>query len=213
MLLKIIIEILILWVIFALFMEILVRKRGPIGGIQYYEKAVQERAIELGLITRKGLKNQKICSSILLIAIDLIIPFIMIVFINGAQSYWDLIWQYYVLFMGQELYDWFIVDIWWVTLTDWWVIPGIEDLNYLWHDPKIKFFNKIKLIPISAVLAIIVGGGNQREKAREKNLKKQQQQQKGNKNSGLSNLQRKEKDAEIMRQKQAAAAAKKAGGK
>ncbi|ORX48663.1 four F5 protein [Piromyces finnis] len=51
--------------------------------------------------------------------------------------------------------------------------------------------------------------GNQREKAREKNLKKQQQNKKGNKNDGLSNLQRKEKDAEIMRQKQAAAAAKK----
>lgn len=43
-----------------------------------------------------------------------------------------------VLFMGQELYDWFAVDVFWVASTDWWLIPEAQDLEYLWHVPKGK---------------------------------------------------------------------------
>lgn len=54
--------------------------------------------------------------------------------------------------------------------------------------------------------------GNQRDLAREKNVKKQQDKDKGVRTDGLSPAQRKEADAERMRQKQAAAEAKKNGG-
>lgn len=54
--------------------------------------------------------------------------------------------------------------------------------------------------------------GNQRDLAREKNMKKQQEKNKGQRDDGLSPTQRKEADAERMRQKQAAAEAKKAAG-
>jgi len=156
--LSLIIEILILWVIFQFYLEFLVRRKGPIGGIQFYPKAVQERALELGLISRKILKNQKLWSIILLVLIDLIVPFIMIVIVNHAKTFWEMTWQYYVLFAGQELYDWIVIDVWWVTLTDWWIIPGIEDLNHTWHDPKIKFINKIKVFPFATILAVVTGG-------------------------------------------------------
>ncbi|KAG5488102.1 hypothetical protein LSCM1_08167 [Leishmania martiniquensis] len=54
--------------------------------------------------------------------------------------------------------------------------------------------------------------GNQRELAREKNMKKQQEKTKGHRDDGLSPAARKEADAERMRQKQAAAEARKAAG-
>jgi len=54
--------------------------------------------------------------------------------------------------------------------------------------------------------------GNQRELARAKNLKKQQQQSKGSKETGMDKTKRMERDAEIMRQKQAKKAAEKAEG-
>jgi len=54
--------------------------------------------------------------------------------------------------------------------------------------------------------------GNQRELARAKNLKKQQAQSKGSKESGMDKTKRMERDAEIMRQKQAKKAAEKAAG-
>lgn len=44
--------------------------------------------------------------------------------------------------------------------------------------------------------------GNQRELARERNMKKQQATQKKNKEDGLTHEQRKQRDADIMRQKQ-----------
>ncbi|KAM4066875.1 small EDRK-rich factor 1/2-like, N-terminal domain-containing protein [Hirsutella rhossiliensis] len=52
--------------------------------------------------------------------------------------------------------------------------------------------------------------GNQRDKAREANLKKLAAQKKGNNMSGTEMQRAKEGAAEIMRQKQAAAEAKKA---
>ncbi|KAL2203541.1 hypothetical protein CC79DRAFT_1371593 [Sarocladium strictum] len=54
--------------------------------------------------------------------------------------------------------------------------------------------------------------GNQRDKAREANLKKQAGQKSGNNMSGSEMAKAKESAAEIMRQKQAAAEARKAAG-
>jgi len=51
--------------------------------------------------------------------------------------------------------------------------------------------------------------GNQRELARAKNLKKTQDAAKKNRDDGLTASARKERDADVMRQKQQAAAAKK----
>ncbi|XDV28735.1 hypothetical protein PO909_031952 [Leuciscus waleckii] len=44
--------------------------------------------------------------------------------------------------------------------------------------------------------------GNQRELARQKNAKKQSDMHKGKRNDGLSGAARKQRDAEIMQQKQ-----------
>ncbi|KAG5512526.1 hypothetical protein GH5_08493 [Leishmania sp. Ghana 2012 LV757] len=54
--------------------------------------------------------------------------------------------------------------------------------------------------------------GNQRDLAREKKLKKLQEKNKGHREDGLSHAARKEADAERMRQKQAAAEARKSAG-
>ena len=126
---KIIVEILILWVCYVLYMAILVHRRGPIGGIFFYPKAMQERTIALGLITAVELKRRRRFAMVLLLAWMLLVPLILIVFVNGARSYWDCCWQYYVLFLGAEFFDWLVIDTIWVALSDWWLIPGTEDLK------------------------------------------------------------------------------------
>lgn len=155
---KIIVEILILWIFFALFMRMLVHRRGPIGGIHYYPKVVQQRVVELGLITEREIRVQSVIAAVVLITMDLVFPYLMIVIANGARTFWDCVWQYYVLFMGQELFDWIAVDIIWVAMSDWWIIPGTEDLNDTWHDPKKKFLGKLILIPAAVPIAAVVGG-------------------------------------------------------
>lgn len=57
MLIHICVEILILWCLFAVYMAILVGGKGSIGGIQFYPKEVQERVLELGMITKEQLKK------------------------------------------------------------------------------------------------------------------------------------------------------------
>jgi len=159
MLLKIIVEILVLWLIFSLFMWLLVgRGRGVMGGIQYAPKQVQKRVVECGLTTEENIRNQTVCAGLLLVLIDIIVPFLMIYFINGGRSWWEFVWQWCVLIMGQELYDWLAVDLYWVCYTDWWLIPEAQDLNYLWRDPKIYLKKYIKMyIIVIPVLALILG--------------------------------------------------------
>jgi len=162
MLVKMIVEIVIMWACFVLFMWILVgRGRGPVGGIQYAPEQVQKRVTECGLITQEHIRKQRICASVLLILMDIIVPFMMIYLINGGRSWWAFVWQWCVLIMGQELFDWFAVDIYWVCYTDWWNIPEARDLEYLWRDPKTmkkKCRKKYIMVYMSLpVLALIIG--------------------------------------------------------
>lgn len=151
-------EILILWICYALYMAILVHRRGPIGGIFFYPKVMQERVIELGLITAEVLKRRRNYACVLLLTWMILVPLVMIVFVNGARSFWDCFWQYYVLFLGAEFFDWLVIDTIWVALSDWWLIPGTEDLNDTWHSTKVKRWKLVKLIPLSVPVAAIVGG-------------------------------------------------------
>ncbi|MBR1750938.1 MAG: hypothetical protein IJ740_08700 [Ruminococcus sp.] len=154
----IIIEILILWIFYIIYMAILVHKRGPVGAIFFYPKVMQERVIELRLITQKEIKQRRNFAFVLLLVLMILVPLIMIVFVNGTRSYWDCCWQYYVLFLGAELFDWLVIDTIWVALSDWWLIPGTEDLNDTWHSPKVKRWKMLKLIPFSVPVAAIIGG-------------------------------------------------------
>lgn len=158
MLLKLILEILVLWVWFALFMAWIVKGKGPLGGIFYYDKQVQQRVMELGLIDQKTLQKWRTAANSTLVVGDVVILFIMIVLVNGARSFWDCAWQFYVLFIGMELFDLAAVDILWVAKTKWWDIPGTEDLQQLWHDPTKKIKGKARLLIVTIPLAAIFGG-------------------------------------------------------
>ena len=122
---KLIIEILILWIIYALYMAILVHKRGPLGGIFFYPKVMQERVIEIGLMTERELKRRR---------------------------------TFAYMFLGAEFFDWLVIDTIWVALSDWWIIPGTEDLNDTWHSVHVKKWKMLQLIPFSIPISAIIGG-------------------------------------------------------
>ena len=102
LLLKLGVEILILWILYILYMAILVHRRGPLGGIFFYPKVVQDRVIELGLISKAQFKKRRAFAYVLLLLWMLIVPGVMILLANGARGYFDLCWQFYVLFLGAE---------------------------------------------------------------------------------------------------------------
>lgn len=158
MALKIIIEILILWIVYALYMALLVHHRGPIGAIFFYPKAMQVRVVTLKLTTYEEIKQRRLFAVGLLLAWMTFIPMFMIVTVNGAKSFWDCFWQYYVLFMGAEFFDWLFIDTIWVALSSWWIIEGTEDLNNTWHSVHIKKWKLLQLLPIAVPIAAIVAG-------------------------------------------------------
>ena len=159
---KLIIEILILWIIYALYMAILVHKRGPLGGIFFYPRVMQERVVETGLMTEQELRSRRTFAYILLLALMILVPGFMILRINGAQTYFSCCWQFYILFLGAEFFDWLVIDTIWVAMSDWWIIPGMEDLNDTWHSVHVKRWKMLKLIllaiPVSAIIGALYWG-------------------------------------------------------
>ena len=154
---KLIIEILILWIIYAGYMAILVHKRGPLGGIFFYLKVMQERVIEMGLMTKQELRSRRAFAYILLLAFMILVPGVMILRINGAQTYFSCCWQFYILFLGAEFFDWLVIDTIWVALSDWWIIPGTEDLNDTWHSVRVKQWKMLQLIPFAIPVSALIG--------------------------------------------------------
>ena len=154
---KLIIEILILWIIYALYMAILVHKRGPLGGIFFYPRVMQERVIEIGLMTEQELRSRRTFAYILLLALMILVPGFMILRINGAQTYFSCCWQFYILFLGAEFFDWLVIDTIWVALSDWWIIPGTEDLNDTWHSVHVKQWKMLQLIPFAIPVSALIG--------------------------------------------------------
>ena len=64
-------------------------KNGPVGGVHYYERPVQKRVVELGLINKEQIKKNLALSSVaLLVPLVVCIP-LCVVFINGARSFKD----------------------------------------------------------------------------------------------------------------------------
>ncbi len=131
---------------------------GPVGLVCLYEKDVQDRAVELGLITRENIrKNSVIASLAMLVPMAILVP-VMVYSINGATGFWDAFWQIAVLLWIMGLFDRLFIDWFWVERTKAWLIPGTEDLiPYIPGKTKmIKWFGTIVFYPIlAAILAAV----------------------------------------------------------
>lgn len=74
---------------------------------------MQERVVTLGLITKEEIGKRRAFACVLLIAWMLIVPGVMLLWINGTRGHFDLWWQFYVLFLGAEFFDWLFIDTIW----------------------------------------------------------------------------------------------------
>ncbi len=94
-----------------------------------YEKDVQDRVIQMGLITRGKLDRNK--KAFKYPALLVMIAFILwaVYGVNGARGFWQPFWQILALAMAEGLFDRFFIDWYWVGHTKAWTIPGTEDLK------------------------------------------------------------------------------------
>lgn len=101
---------------------------GPENCAFFYEKDVQNRVVELGLISKEKLKKRAIISLVFLLIPLLIFVPVFVYFVNGTRGYINCFIELLIIYMIEGIFDRVFIDWFWVSKTKAWVIPGTEDL-------------------------------------------------------------------------------------
>ena len=94
-----------------------------------FEKDVQDRVVQMGLITWERLnRNRKVFK---FATLTVMVAFVLwaVYGINGARGFWQPFRQILILALAEGLFDRFFIDWYWVGHTKAWTIPGTEDLK------------------------------------------------------------------------------------
>ena len=143
---------------FILFLPcVVVIANGIHNGAFLFEKDVQERVIQMGLITKEEIDRNrklfKICTMVVMIAFVLWAVY----GINGARGFITPFLQIYALVMVEGLFDRFFIDAYWVGHTKAWTIPGTEGLKP--YIPKKTLFIKWLIVIVgNPLIAAFLSG-------------------------------------------------------
>ena len=127
---------------------------GPVNLVSLYEKEVQDRVVELGLITK-----EKISRNALYFMLFGMLPFFMFILyavygINGTRGFMNGFKEICVLLLMEGLFDRLFIDYWWVGKTEAWIIEGTEDLMpYIYGKTLIaKWLSTLVGYPLMALI-------------------------------------------------------------
>ena len=127
---------------------------GPAGMVFFYEKEVQDKAIELGLTTRETIKKRKRITLIALLVPQLLFVPLMVYFVNRAPDFTAAAVQMAVIYLISGLFDRLFIDWYWVGKTKAWIIPGTENMiPYIYGKTLIgKWVSTLIGYPVFAVI-------------------------------------------------------------
>ena len=132
---------------------------GPVSLVCLYEKEVQDRVVEKGLITRERINRNANYFRLFGILPFFIFVLVAVYGINGAHGFRDGFWQISVILLMEGLFDRLFIDWYWVGKTKAWIIPGTEDLMpYIYGKTLIGkwVFTLVGYPLIAAVLSLIM---------------------------------------------------------
>ncbi len=127
---------------------------GAVGMVFFYEKGVQDRAIELGLTTRKTINKRKTIAFIALLIPQLLLVPLTVYLVNGAPDFKTAAVQMTVIYLISGLFDRLFIDWYWVGKTKAWIIPGTEDMMpYIYGKTLIgKWVSTLVGFPLLAII-------------------------------------------------------------
>lgn len=128
MLLKICLEGIGLGMILVLVCAIGIRN-GAVGMVHLYHSDVQERCIQMGLVTKEKISKRAKRMRFVLIPVYLFYLLFAVYVINGAGNFVSAALQCFGILFIMNLIDRFFIDELWVGYTKAWTIPGTEDLK------------------------------------------------------------------------------------
>ena len=104
---------------------------GAVNGLYFYPKAVQDRAIELGLIGRNAM-NRKRKRFMISFYIVMLAALVLIIGVwNGVTGFGEAYWQALLFLEVMNVYDGIVIDKLWVGYSKFWELPGLEDMPYV----------------------------------------------------------------------------------
>ncbi len=130
---------------------------GAVNGLYFYPKAVQDRAIELGLIDRNTM-NRKRKHFMISFYIVMLAALVLIIGVwNRLSGFGEAYWQALLFLEVMNVYDGFVIDKLWVGHSRFWVLPGLEEMPFVqtWGQ-VLKKRSVLALIWVAG--AAIVGG-------------------------------------------------------
>lgn len=127
---------------------------GPVGMVFFYEKEVQDKAIELELTTRETINKRKMTTYIALLVPQFLLVPLMVYLVNGTQDFKSAFFQMTVIYLISGLFDRLFIDWYWVGKTKAWIIPGTEDMMpYIYGKTLVgKWVSTLIGFPVLAVL-------------------------------------------------------------
>ena len=127
---------------------------GPVGMVFFYEKEVQDKAIELGLTTQETINKRKMITFIALLVPQVLLVPLTVYLVNGAPGFKTAAVQMIVIYLISGFFDRLFIDWYWVGKTKAWIIPGTEDMMpYIYGKTLIgKWVSTLIGFPILAVI-------------------------------------------------------------
>lgn len=116
--------------LFTAMVKLAVRS-GAVDGLFFYPKAVQDRAIGLGLTNREEMVGRR-KRFMTVFYIVMLLALVLIVGVwNGAGDFRTAYFQSLLFLEVMNLYDGVVIDKLWVGHSKFWVLPGTEDLPFV----------------------------------------------------------------------------------
>lgn len=131
---------------------------GPLGGIHWYPKAAQEKALALGLVTRERLVFRARVLKIIGLSAIAAIVLGSVFLVNRTDDWGKAFGQIYGMIFVMNWYDAIVVDYLWVAKTSYWHIPELGDTPIAkpWSlILKERIVASLFYLPISALFACI----------------------------------------------------------
>ena len=104
---------------------------GAVNGLSFYPKAVQERAIELGISDRATIDRRFKCFMTAFYIVMLAALVLIIGAWNGVTGFGEAYLQALLILEVMNIYDGVVIDKLWVGYSKFWVLPGLEDMPYV----------------------------------------------------------------------------------
>ena len=155
----IILQLIIYCLLFTAMVKYAVRG-GAVNGLYFYPKAVQDRAIDIGLITREEMIHKR---KIFMTEFYVVMLCALVLIIGVWNRVTDFRPAYLQALLFLEVMNWYdgiVIDRIWVGYSKFWILPGCEDLPYVqtWKQilKKRIILSLIWIIGAAVVAGIVV---------------------------------------------------------